>query len=105
MTTPARQALITTLKVAPVFPERFGSLDDARTFMATFVEGDHHHRHTGIGLNTPAHVHCGHGVAKATERSGVLAEAHQCTLERFATTARHNIDGLDALTRLTTGNP
>ena len=64
------------MKFAPVFPERFGSLADARAFMVDFVAGyNHHHRHTGIGLNTPADVHYGHAAAKATQGAGVLAEA------------------------------
>ena len=84
---PYSESWFKTLKFAPVFPERFGSLDDARTFMATFVEGyNHHHRHTGIGLNTPADVHYGHAAAKATQRSGVLAETRRRNPERFATT-------------------
>ena len=84
---PYSESWFKTLKFAPVFPERFGSLADARAFMATFVDGDnHHHRHTGIGLNTPADVHYGHAAAKATERSAALAEARQRHPERFATT-------------------
>jgi len=84
---PYSESWFKTLKFAPVFPERFGSLADARTFMADFVAGyNHHHHHTGIGLNTPADVHYGHAAATATERSGVLAEARQRHPERFATT-------------------
>jgi len=48
------------LKFAPVFPERFGSLTDAKVFIAAFVEGyNHSHRHTCIGLNTRVDVHYG----------------------------------------------
>jgi len=84
---PYSESWFKTLKFAPVFPERFGSLGDARTFMADFVAGyNHHHRHTGIGLNTPADVHYGHAVARATQRATVLAEARQRNPERFATT-------------------
>ena len=55
--------------------------------MADFVAGyNHHHRHTGIGLNTPADVHYGHAAAKATQRATVLAEARRRNPERFATT-------------------
>jgi len=75
------------LKFAPVFPERFASLADARAFMADFVAGyNHHHHHTGIGLNTPADVHYGLAPAKATERAVVLAAARGRHPERFATT-------------------
>ena len=73
---PYSEAWFKTLKFAPVFPERFGSLADARAFMARFVHDYNHiHRHTGIGLNTAADVHYGLAAAKATERSAVLATA------------------------------
>ena len=53
-----------------MFPERFGSLADAKTFMAAFVHGyNHFHRHTGIGLHTPTDVHYDLAAAKATERA------------------------------------
>ncbi len=83
---PFSEALFKTLKFAPVFPERFGSLGDARAFMAEFVDGyNHHHRHTGIGLHTPADVHYGLAGAKATERTAALAAARARNPERFNT--------------------
>ena len=83
---PYSEAWFKSLKFAPVFPERFGSLTDARVFIAAFVEGyNHSHRHTGIGLNTPADVHYGLAVGKAVDRSAVLAQARLSTPERFAT--------------------
>ena len=83
---PYSESWFKTLKFAPVFPERFGSLADARSFMATFVDGyNHHHHHTGIGLNTPADVHYGLAAAKAAERTAVLASARSRHPERFAT--------------------
>ena len=52
---PCSEALFKTLKSTPIFPERFGSVGEARGLMADFVEDyDHLHHHTGIGLNTPA---------------------------------------------------
>jgi transposase InsO family protein len=84
---PYSESWFKTLKFAPVFPERFGSLADARAFMADFVEAyNHHHHHTGIGLNTPADVHYGLATAKAAERAAVLATARSQHPERFATT-------------------
>lgn len=84
---PYSEAWFKTLKFAPAFPERFGTLADARVFMAAFVEGyNHAHRHTGIGLNTPADVHFGIAAARATERAAVLASARAKNPERFATT-------------------
>jgi putative transposase len=41
----------------PDFPDRFGSLADARAFCERFFTAyNHEHRHSGIGLHTPASV-------------------------------------------------
>lgn len=83
---PYSEAWFKTLKFAPVFPERFGSVGEARTFIAVFVEGyNHTHHHTGIGLNTPADVHFGLAEAKARQRSTTLADARARNPERFTT--------------------
>ena len=83
---PYSEAWFKTLKFAPMFPERFGSIGDARRFMNTFVEGyNHTHRHTGIGLNTPADVHYGLAAGKAAERAATLAAARARNPERFST--------------------
>ena len=50
---PHSEAWFKTLKFAPTFPERFGCLAHAKTFMASFVAG-YSRRYFGIGLNTPA---------------------------------------------------
>jgi len=48
------------MKYLPVFPDRFVSLAHARQFLDEFVHAcNHHHRHTGIGMHTPADVHYG----------------------------------------------
>ncbi|TFD27998.1 IS3 family transposase [Cryobacterium cryoconiti] len=87
---PYSEAWFKTLKFAPVFPERFGSVGDARRFMDTFVEGynhNHSHRHNGIGLNAPADVHYGLAAGKAAERAATLATARARNPERFSTAA------------------
>ncbi|MCV7450519.1 DDE-type integrase/transposase/recombinase, partial [Micrococcus luteus] len=85
---PYSEAWFKTLKYAPVFPDRFGSLADARAFMAGFVETyNHGHRHTGIGLHTPADVHYGHAATVSQQRSAALAAARATHPERFSTTA------------------
>ena len=83
---PYSEAQFKTLKYAPIFPERFGSLADARMFMDWFVDGyNHEHHHTGIGLHTAADVHYGLAAAKATERVHTLAAARDNHPERFST--------------------
>jgi len=84
---PYSESLFKTLKYGPTFPERFGSVHHARDFMATFVNWyNHEHRHTGIGLHTPADVHFGLAPQKAVERSTVLAQARADHPERFGAT-------------------
>jgi hypothetical protein len=51
---PFSEAAFKTLKYAPVFPEAFGLLADARAFCERFFGYyNHEHRHSGIGLHTP----------------------------------------------------
>jgi putative transposase len=83
---PYSESWFKTLKFAPLFPERFATIGDARLFMATFVDGyNHTHRHTGLGLNTPADVHYELAAGKAIERSHTLAAARTRNPERFTT--------------------
>ena len=89
---PYSEAWFKTLKYAPVFPERFGSLVDARAFMDSFVQDyNHHHLHTGIGLHTPADVHYGLATAKAAKRAETLATARAHHPHRFTTTTTPKI--------------
>ncbi|WKN59281.1 IS3 family transposase (plasmid) [Rhodococcus opacus] len=89
---PYSESLFKTLKYGPAFPERFGSIRDAREFMDSFVHWyNHEHRHTGIGLHTPADVHFGLAAHKADERAAVLAAARLAHPERFGTTGTPKI--------------
>ena len=83
---PYSEAWFKTLKYAPLFPERFGSLQHARAFMDGFVQAyNHEHHHTGIGLHTAADVHYGHAATKDISRGQVLADARAAHPERFTT--------------------
>jgi len=82
---PYSEAWFKTLKYAPTFPERFGCLADARGFLADFVQWyNHEHRHSGIGLHSPADVHYGLAAAKATDRFATLTTARAINPERFS---------------------
>ena len=81
---PFSEAAFKTLKYAPVFPERFGSLADARAFCeAFFGYYNHEHRHSGIGLHTPASVHHGTATEIRAQRQATLDAAHATHPERF----------------------
>ncbi len=89
---PHSESLFKTLKYGPQFPERFGSLCEARQFMDTFTNWyNHEHRHTGIGLHTPADVHFGLATRKAADRRTVLADARVQHPHRFGTTCAPKI--------------
>ncbi|WP_082105847.1 IS3 family transposase [Mycobacterium sp. UM_Kg27] len=81
---PYSEAWFKTLKYAPTFPDRFESIHHARDFMETFVAWyNHEHRHSGIGLHTPADVFYGLAAAKDTQRRAVLADARARHPQRY----------------------
>ena len=82
---PYSEALFKTLKYLPVFPDRFASLAHARQFLDEFVHAyNHHHRHTRIGLHTPADVHYGLADAIDRDRDAALEAARRAHPERFS---------------------
>jgi putative transposase len=84
---PYSESLFKTMKYGPTFPERFGSLGDARAFISGFVDWyNHHHQHSGIGFHTPANVHYGFSDEVARKRSQTLAAARAKHPHRFTTT-------------------
>ena len=81
---PFSEAQFKTLKYRPEFPERFGSLEDARAFCQRFFEWyNNHHRHSGIGMMTPADVHHGRAPRVRLERARTLDAAYLLHPERF----------------------
>jgi len=81
---PYSEAQFKTLKYRPGFPQRFDSIEHARAFCREFLGWyNHEHRHSGIGLMTPATVHHGRANAVHAERARVLEAAYAATPERF----------------------
>jgi putative transposase len=81
---PFSEAQFKTLKYHPAYPERFGSLEDARAWARSLVlwyNTDHHH--TGLSLLTPASVHQGQVATVLAARQDVLTAAYQAHPERF----------------------
>jgi putative transposase len=81
---PFSESQFKTLKYRPDFPERFGSIQDARAFCQDFFPwyNDEHH-HTGIGLLTPEVLHYGLADDIIRQRQIVLTQAFQRNPERF----------------------
>jgi putative transposase len=81
---PYSESQFKTLKYSPGFPERFGSIEDARSFCREFFDWyNQEHRHGGIGLMTPAMVHQGVAGAVWDARQEVLRTAFNRNPERF----------------------
>jgi putative transposase len=81
---PFSEAQFKTLKYCPAFPDRFGSMEDARAFGQVFFPwyNDEHH-HSGLGYLTPAMVHYGIAEGVRDQRTTVLAAAYAAHPERF----------------------
>jgi putative transposase len=81
---PYSEAQFKTMKYMPDFPDRFGSLADARTFCDTFFTAyNHEHRHSGIGWHTPASVHYGTADQIRRHRQNTLDTAYTQHPDRF----------------------
>ncbi len=81
---PFSESQFKTLKYCPTFPERFGSIQDARRFCETFfVSYNHEHRHSGIAFHTPASVHYGTAAEVQTKRVETLDAAYAANPTRF----------------------
>ena len=81
---PFSEAQFKTLKYRPDFPERFGSIEDARAHCRVFFPWyNTEHRHTGIGLLTAHDVHYGLADQRVAARTAVLAAAYAAHPDRF----------------------
>ena len=81
---PYSEAQFKTLKYRPDFPDRFGSIEDARAYChAFFTWYNTTHRHSGIGFMTPANMHFGHATTITRQRSITLDAAFAANPKRF----------------------
>ena len=81
---PYSESQFKTLKYRAGFPDRFGSLQDARRFLVDFFAWyNTRHHHGGLGLLTPSDVHCGFAAKRQAEREAVLRNAFAMMPERF----------------------
>ena len=81
---PFSEAAFKTLKYCPAFPTSFGSIQDARAFCAEFFAYyNHEHRHSGIGLHTPASIHYDTATEIRKQRTATLNAAYAANPDRF----------------------
>jgi putative transposase len=81
---PYSESHFKTLKYRPDFPDRFGSIEDARAHCQHFFRWyNHEHRHGGIGLMTPVAVHDGTAAVLTARRALTLDVAFAAHPIRF----------------------
>ena len=84
---PYSESHFKTLKYRPEFPDRFGSIEDARAFCQRFFPWyNHEHHHSGIALLTPDMLHYGTATKVIEQRQNVLDQAYARNPERFVRT-------------------
>jgi putative transposase len=72
------------MKYRPDYPDRFGSPQDARRWAHPFIHWyNNEHRHTSLGLMTPATVHYGLVAELTVQRQVTLQAAYEKHPERF----------------------
>jgi putative transposase len=81
---PFSEAQFKTMKYRPDYPERFGSLLEARDWGQAFFRWyNFEHHHSALGLLTPADVHFGRAADRLQQRQIVLQQAYDRHPERF----------------------
>jgi len=81
---PYSESQFKTLKYNHMFPDRFGSIEDARSFCRQFFTWyNSEHKHSGLGLLTPESVHYGEDQMILQQRAAVLATAFKKHPQRF----------------------
>lgn len=88
---PFSESCFRTMKYRPEYPERpFASLEDARAWVARFVEWyNNEHRHSGIRFVTPAQRHNGLDGELLARRQGVYEQARRRHPERWSGSCRN----------------
>nr|WP_308114701.1 IS3 family transposase [Streptomyces sp. ISL-12] len=81
---PYSESQYKTLKYRHDYPERFGSIEDAKAWCTRFFHWyNEEHRHSGIGLHTPYDVHFGLAEQLREMRADVLRAVYERHPERF----------------------
>lgn len=81
---PFSESQFRTMKYRPQFPDRFGCIQDSRSFCQIFFPWyNDQHRHSGIAMMTPASVHYGQALAVRENRQIALDAAYKAHPDRF----------------------
>jgi transposase InsO family protein len=88
---PYSEALFRTVKYCPLYPTKpFASLEEARAWVATFVQWyNEEHLHSGIRFTTPASRHSGTDIAMLQHRDRVYQAAQRTHPARWSGATRN----------------
>jgi len=82
---PFSEGQFKTMKYRAGYPDRFGSLEDARRWLRDFFHWyNHEHHHQGLALLTPEQVHMGQTETILAARQATLDRAYMAHPERFS---------------------
>lgn len=82
---PFSESMFKTLKYRPGFPSVFATIEEARAWVAEFVEWyNNHHRHSGIGYVTPMQRRRGEDLDILTRRRETYAAARMARPARWS---------------------
>jgi len=81
---PFSESQFKTMKYRPDYPDRFAGQEEALAWARRFFPWyNHEHRHSGLGLMTPATIHYGLDAELTAYRQAVLLTAYEKHPERF----------------------
>lgn len=87
---PYSESLFRTCKYRPVYPGAFETIEEARTWMLSFVRGyNTEHKHRNLKFVSPAERHAGEDAAIFTQRSMIYAQARSKHPERWSRNLRN----------------
>lgn len=81
---PYSESQFKTLKYRPEFPDRFGSIQDAREYCREFFKWyNEDHYHSGLNYLTPHSVHHGEADKRVKQRQNTMIDVYNRYPERF----------------------
>ena len=93
------ESLFATMKGRVIYPESFGSLEEAESFCAKFVQWyNEEHLHSALDFVTPNDVHTGRHHEIFARRNALLEEHRARFPQRYGT--RKKVYGIDEIVQL-----
>jgi len=89
---PYSESLFKTLKYCPKYPDVFGSIHEAKSWVIVFIDWYNNHQHSGIKFVTPNERHQGLDISILENRKAVYLKAKEKNPERWSNNKIRNWD-------------